>query len=424
MTQGQQADEPTESDPTYTMTVDLSVLESLGINLYSNAAAVLSELVANAYDADSGSVEITWQPRAVGPVGQDGTVGTEGLTEVVVTDDGAGMTVAQLNDRFLKAGYKKRVNEGTHSPAGRPYMGRKGIGKLSVFSLAKTVEVYSKPQDGDMHGLRIRVADLEDKIRAGEPYHPAPVAVPEKYQRQGTTLVLSDLKKKRASLTAAALRKRLARRFDVLDTRTPVEGGFHILVNGKRITWADRQELKKLEFVWEFGKQSLPDSVLPDDCQRFVLPSDAVAADAGWKVGGWFGTTRVPTDLTDDDEAGSLKNIIVLARKRPIQEGIIEKLDFSRIFGNYVTGQVEADFLDLDEEGYDDIATSDRQRLIEDDERVVALQDFLRKAFVTAADQWSKARPKREAQDALARYPSSRSGWTIDRRGSRTAPGK
>ena len=34
-------------------------------------------------------------------------------------------------------------------------------------------------------------------------------------------------------------------------------------------------------------------------------------------------------ELADDEDAGSLKNIIVLARKRPIQEGIIEKLDFS-----------------------------------------------------------------------------------------------
>ncbi|MBM7331453.1 hypothetical protein JS562_52300, partial [Agrobacterium sp. S2] len=87
------------------------------------------------------------------------------------------------------------------------------------------------------------------------------------------------------------------------------------------------------------------------------------------------------------------------------RNGIIEKLDFSRLFGNYVTGQIEADFLDLDDPEYDDIATSDRQRLIEDDERVLALQDFLRKAFVTAADQWSEARPKKEAGDALSSYP-------------------
>lgn len=95
----------------------------------------------------------------------------------------------------------------------------------------------------------------------------------------------------------------------------------------------------------------------------------------------------------------------MLARKRPIQEGIIEKLDFSRLFGNYVTGQIEADFLDIDEPGYEDIATSDRQRLIEDDERVIALQKFLRQAFLAAAEDWSKARPKREAVDALKRYP-------------------
>jgi hypothetical protein len=84
-----------------------------------------------------------------------------------------------------------------------------------------------------------------------------------------------------------------------------------------------------------------------------------------------------------------------------------------------VTGQIEADFLDLDE-GYEDIATSDRQRMIEDDERVIALRDFLRAAFVKAADDWSKARPKREAEDALARYPKirewvdARPGWQRD----------
>ncbi|PPG61078.1 ATP-binding protein [Rathayibacter sp. AY1C5] len=391
-------------DKTYKMSVELSVLESLGINLYSNAAAVLSELVANAYDADAGNVSITWKPRSVGD-------GEEKLMEVVVTDDGSGMDVAELNARFLKAGYKKRGNEGLASPKwSRPFMGRKGIGKLAVFSLARVVEVYSKTSDGDAHGFRIDVNDLEECIKSEKDYHPQPVDVPHEFNTQGTTLVLSDLKSKRAGLTSAALRKRLARRFDVLDETPLDQGGFHIVVNGSRITWADRQELKKLEFIWEFGPDKLPDTALPKDVVRFELPSNLVRADKGWKVSGWFGTTKTPTDLVGDTEAGSLKNIIVIARKRPIQEGIIEKLDFSRLFGNYVTGQIQADFLDLDDPEYDDIATSDRQRLIEDDERVTALQEFLRKAFVTAAEQWSKARPKREAKDALSRYPKL-AGW-------------
>lgn len=390
------------SDTTYTMSVELSVLESLGINLYSNAAAVLSELVANAYDADASSVSILWQRRKP----EDSSDGDE-LVEVVVADDGQGMTQEQINGRFLTAGYKKRENEGTHSPRWqRPFMGRKGIGKLSVFSLARTVEVFSKVEGGEANGLRIVVADLENAIRTPHgKYHPTPIPVPEAYDRTGTTLVLSDLKRKRTDLTAAALRKRLARRFDVLDTREPGEGGFAIEINGQRITYEDRQELKKLQFIWEFGEDRLPDESLPEGIQRFSIPRTFVDEEKGWRVKGWFGTTPTPTDLTDDDEAGSLKNIIVLARKRPIQEGIIEKLDFSRLFGNYVTGQIEADFLDLDDPSYDDIATSDRQRLIEDDERVVKLQRFLRSAFVSAAEEWSEARPKKESKHALDQYP-------------------
>lgn len=381
----------------YTMSVDLSVLESLGINLYSNAAAVLSELVANAYDADSTFVSISWK--------QDDKT-------VVVTDDGSGMTVKQINDRFLTVGYKKRDTEGEVSDRfERPYMGRKGIGKLSVFSIAKTVTVYTT-RDGESHGLRIKVEDLEAKIKAKEEYHPDPVDVPLEHAKQGTTLVLERLKSKRADLTVNALRKRLARRFDVLDETAPQDGGFSIEVNEKPITFADRQDLQTLEFIWEFGRETLPQSALPDGITRFILSEDT-AGRADWQVKGWIGTARQPTDLTKDEEAGSLKNVIVLARKRPIQEGIIEKLDFSRIFGNYVTGQIEADFLDLDG-GYEDIATSDRQRLIEDDDRVQALQKLLRSSFVKAAEQWSAERPKKEAEDVLERFPRLRD-WVEER---------
>ena len=388
-----------DADHPYSMTVDLAVVESLGINLYSNAAAVLSELVANAYDADATRVTIAWK---------------QGGESIVVTDNGIGMTRDQLNTRFLKVGYKKRAAEGVKSDIwDRPYMGRKGIGKLSVFSIAETVTVYSVTEGGEANGLKIDAKELETRISAGKKYYPDPVDVPTEYEARGTTIVLTDLKKKRADLTVQALRKRLARRFDVLNAKPEEEGGFYIEVNDKIVTWADRQELKKLEFIWEFGKAEIPTTALPMGVTKFIEPNNAVNATEGWKISGWIGTAVKPTDLTSDDEAGSLKNIIVLARKRPIQEGIVEKLDFSRLFGNYVTGQIEADFLDLDE-GYDDIATSDRQRLIEDDERVVQLQKFLRDFFVRAADQWSRERPKKQAKDVLAKYPKLRA-WVDGR---------
>lgn len=373
----------------YKMSVDLSVLDSLGINLYSNAAAVLSELVANAYDADATEVEITWNQAE----------------SVVVQDNGCGMTVQEMNERFLTVGYRKRdpENEGNVSPRwNRSFMGRKGIGKLSVFSIADVVTVYST-KDGETNAFQIDADELRKRIGKGEDYEPVDVTeIPDEYKAPGTVLELLSLRSKRADLTVKALRKRLARRFDVLDQTPPEQGGFSIVINGNPVNWVDRQELKNLQFIWEFGLDRLPANVLPKGIERFELDGEINAAK-GWTITGWFGTAKQPTDLTNDEEAGSLKNIIVLARKRPIQEGIIEKLDFSRVFGNYVTGQIEADFLDVNE--LDDIATSDRQRLIEDDERVVALQDFLRKAFVSASETWSKRRPKKEVPDVMARYP-------------------
>ena len=43
----------------YKMTISLNILNHLGINLYSNIPAVLSEVVANSWDADAETVEIT-----------------------------------------------------------------------------------------------------------------------------------------------------------------------------------------------------------------------------------------------------------------------------------------------------------------------------------------------------------------------------
>lgn len=47
------------------LTLDLRVLDHLGLKLYSNAAAVLSEAVANAWDADAELVDVGYQgPKA------------------------------------------------------------------------------------------------------------------------------------------------------------------------------------------------------------------------------------------------------------------------------------------------------------------------------------------------------------------------
>jgi len=110
----------------YKMTISLNVLNHLGINLYSNIPAVLSEVIANAWDADAEVVDIT--------IGKD---------EITIEDNGCGMSYDGINNKYLHVGYERRksVNEAVTPKHNRPVMGRKGIGKLSLFSIADTIEI-------------------------------------------------------------------------------------------------------------------------------------------------------------------------------------------------------------------------------------------------------------------------------------------
>ena len=54
------------------------------------------------------------------------------------------MSSEDINNKFLYVGYQKR-EQSVESPVyHRKYMGRKGIGKLSMFSIAREVDVISK----------------------------------------------------------------------------------------------------------------------------------------------------------------------------------------------------------------------------------------------------------------------------------------
>lgn len=61
----------------YRMSLSLNVLNHLGMNLYSNVPAVLSEIVANAWDADASLV----------------TIDIDRVDRIItIRDDGVGMT--------------------------------------------------------------------------------------------------------------------------------------------------------------------------------------------------------------------------------------------------------------------------------------------------------------------------------------------
>ena len=66
--------------------VDVNVINHLGVGLYSSTPAALTELVANAWDADANEIRIT-----VDPVQRS----------IVIEDDGHGMSAADIKNLLL-----------------------------------------------------------------------------------------------------------------------------------------------------------------------------------------------------------------------------------------------------------------------------------------------------------------------------------
>ena len=119
------------------------IIDSLGIQMYQSPVAAVAELIANAWDADATRVTVTL-PSSL-----------SGSAEIVVKDDGIGMTFSECQRFYLDVGRNRRITpstpvdenssdddaSGDASQGGRPILGRKGIGKFAGFGIAELLEV-------------------------------------------------------------------------------------------------------------------------------------------------------------------------------------------------------------------------------------------------------------------------------------------
>lgn len=358
----------------YEMTITLDALEHLGVGLYSNVPAVLSEVVANSYDADASRVDIEI----------DSSKG-----EIAILDDGHGMSSEELNSRYLTVGYLRRKHEPIVTPKyGRKVMGRKGIGKLSVFSIANTVEVQSV-KDGDRSGFIMDVDDMEKQLTGGNKYYPEPLEPGLIVIETGTKIVLRNLKKNISALETS-MRRRLARRFSIIG----LQYHFEVFVDGESISAKDRDFFPKIEFLWYFGKKSEEYLKECPNLQSSKLLDDVVDRTKRYKVEGWLGTVKTQDDIDEQNNA-----IVVFARGKLIQEDVLKDLKEGGVFSKYLIGEIDAEFMDDEEQA--DLVTSDRQHVKEDDPRYEAVKKFLSDSLDTVNTDWGKFRSKIAEKKAL-----------------------
>jgi hypothetical protein len=371
------------TEKTYKMTISLNVLNHLGINLYSNIPAVLSEVVANAWDADAKVVDISIESD-----------------KVLIVDDGCGMSYDDLNDKYLLVGYIRREqpNEAETPIFHRPVMGRKGIGKLSLFSIADTIEIQSM-KEGVKNGFVMSAEKIQEQLKDKEnhsgDYHPDPLSEDKiTIDRQGTLVTIRNLKKG-TSTTAYALRKRLARRFSIIGA----DYNFTVNIDGKPIAIEDRDYFHKVQYLWHYGENS--EKYISYCRKDTLLQHEKRPNEFGeneYEVSGWIGS-MAKAGLLKDDLGDNLNKIVIMVRGKLAQEDILEDFVEGGMYTKYLIGELHADFLDTDEG--EDSATTSRQEIKKDDPRYVALKNWVLGELKNIQSLWTKLRNKEGTEWAL-----------------------
>jgi len=358
--------------------ISLSVLNHLGRSLYRSFATVLGEAISNSWDADAKNVHIFVDGSGNG---------------FFIKDDGVGMTAEDFQDKFLKIGYSKRKEGSTHSPGGRAFIGRKGIGKLALLSCADKVTVISKTKGGTYTGGVIDNSALDAAITEdltpqeyvlGQ-WKAATFAKYTRGQKHGTIIHFDGLKEGiKGSLPFLTKIIALYFRFSLLDS------SFNIFLDGKKITHENLDALaEKTEFLWIIGQHE--DPYVDGVKERFGKDSGAHETRQLKIPGieGFIASVEKPRDLkimTTEERVGI--DLFVNGRLR--ERDILKRIPTARVAESYLYGQIHFDGLD----DATDRFTSSREGIVADDPKYEKFLERFRKNILKIVEDWDRWRIK------------------------------
>jgi|SRR5579871_2261031 len=362
----------------FTFEISLSVLNHLGRSLYRSFATVLGEAISNSWDADAKNVHIYINRNK---------------NSFFIKDDGIGMTADEFQGKFLKIGYSKRKDGMNQSAGGRPFIGRKGIGKLALLSCADKITVISKVRNGSYVGGVIDNSELDDAITEDLTPREYPLgdwkaAAFAKYvqgHKHGTIIHFERVKDGiKASFPVLAKIIALYFRFSLLDA------SFNIFLDEEKITYKHLNDLaEKTEFLWTIGDHKDP---YIDDLKSVFSQSRADHETRQLKiagVAGFIASVEKPRDLkimTTDERVGV--DLFVNGRLR--ERDILKHIPTARVAESYLYGQVHFDALD----DATDRFTSSREGIVADDPKYRNFLETFRKKVLKIVEDWDAWRIK------------------------------
>jgi hypothetical protein len=321
------------------------VIEHLGIDMYQSAVAAIAELISNAWDADATVVEVSL-PDDVQPG-----------SEIMISDDGEGMTLRQCQDRYLKVGYNRRTDrESEKTTGGRPVMGRKGIGKFAGFGIADLLDVETVSKEtGEQTIFRLDVARLTGSGAENGYADNTPMEVevlsylpPDEARRKdhGTRIQLQKLTLKQTP-NADRFRLSMARRFLLLERAEE----FAVLVNDAPIAEEEGAERIEFDFPTDYRADQIPAGVEIED--GWGVESLRNGKELRWR----FVFYKEP--IRDEDLTGvSIFSHHKLAQ-RPFFFNLSGGIGSQQAL-NYLSGRVKAEYIDDQKK---DLISTERQRI-------------------------------------------------------------
>ena len=222
-----------ERPTSLTMDIHSGVLESLGINMYTSIAKSLVEFVANAFDADATRVDIEIpfadiekerkKNRNNGSSDMNEQFNAEFKVlspklEIKISDNGHGMLVEEIQDKFLPINRHRRDEPGGDKSETfkRTVMGRKGLGKLAGFGAATKVRIKSKRKGEtyatvvDMDYAEIKKCEILGQVSFSPEYIDDLPA-----EDTGTEIILSCLRGDSVKASENTVRSIIARNFSI-----------------------------------------------------------------------------------------------------------------------------------------------------------------------------------------------------------------
>lgn len=335
---------------------DPNTIEHLGISLYSKLPSVLSELISNSWDADADTVFIDF-------------ITSESTKEIVYCDDGNGMTFEELENKYLVIGRNRRKKEEAQKSEfkHRPVIGKKGLGKLSVFGICNIVEVCSVRNNlkNEFH------MDL-DHIRqctSGD-YEPKIVSLNEATEEDsGTVITLKDIRR-RSDFDLKGIALSLSKNFQIFH-----EMGVNLSKNSDTENYVKiNNELKFQSFQKEF-EWNFPDVKYDENYDQWQ------------NVSGTIFTFETP--VKDPD----MRGIYLTSRGKIVNSAEFYGARDNDQFHSYISGYLDVSFIDDFDE---DVISTDRLSLNWENEETRALQSYLHKIIKKIGSEWRNKRAEKK----------------------------